>query len=122
MVAGFHAGLLTTCGLTYFGSPSQDDDKSLGLHGRASFTPATHFAYGGDWIEDDYEMWMSGQLREATVFGENMVLKRKISARLGESRLVVEDEVTNEGYTDTPHMRSITSIWGIPFSRKIRNC
>jgi hypothetical protein len=32
----FFGGLLTTCGLTYFGDPGRDGDEELGLHGRYS--------------------------------------------------------------------------------------
>ena len=111
---GFHAGLLTTCGLTYFGSPNQDDGKDLGLHGRASNIPATHITYGGEWQGNDYVMWVSGQIREATVFGENLTLTRRISARLGESSYTIEDTVVNEGYTDTPHMQLYHINFGFP--------
>jgi hypothetical protein len=34
---GFSGGLVTTCGLTYFGAPVVDEGQALGLHGRASF-------------------------------------------------------------------------------------
>ena len=36
----FYGGLLTTCGLTYFGAPSTDEGEELGLHGRISNLPA----------------------------------------------------------------------------------
>ncbi|MBS1253358.1 MAG: hypothetical protein MAG451_02407 [Anaerolineales bacterium] len=111
---GFHGGLANTCGLTQTGAPNVDQEEELGLHGRASYTPATHFAYGGDWEGDEYEMWMSGQLREAVVFGEYLVLRRRISARLGESRLFIEDTVTNEGYQTTPHMLLYHVNFGFP--------
>ena len=101
---GFGGGLMTTCGLTYFGAPNVDEGQPLGLHGRASNLAATHLAYGADWHGDEYELWVSGQIREVRFFGENVVLRRRISAWLGSSRLVVEDAVTNEGYETTPHM------------------
>lgn len=33
-------GLLTTCGLTYFGIPSYENGEELGLHGRIGNIPA----------------------------------------------------------------------------------
>ena len=30
----FYAGLLTTCGLSYIGTPCEDEGETLGLHGR----------------------------------------------------------------------------------------
>jgi len=47
---------------------------------------------------------VTGQMREASVFGENLVLKRRIASRLGTSRLSIEDCVTNEGFQSTPLM------------------
>jgi hypothetical protein len=38
------------------------------------------------------------------LYGENLLLKRKISAVLGENRLQIHDVVTNEGPRRTPHM------------------
>jgi hypothetical protein len=111
---GFHGGLMNTAGLTQTCAPSVDQGEALGLHGRASYIPATHFSYGGDWQGDEYEMWMSGQLREAVVFGENLVLRRRISARLGESRLFIEDTVINEGYESAPHMILYHVNFGFP--------
>lgn len=111
---GFHGGMMNTCGLTTFGSPSRDEGEELGQHGRASYIPAHQVAHGGEWHGDDYEIWVSGRLRQATVFGENLVLSRRISARLGESRLVVEDTVTNEGYQPTPHMILYHVNFGFP--------
>lgn len=111
---GFHGGMLNTCGLTHMGAPTVDEGQPLGLHGRASYIPASHFAHGGDWQGDEYEMWISGQLRQAVVFGEYLVLRRRISARLGESRLVLEDTVTNEGYQPAPLMLLYHVNFGFP--------
>jgi hypothetical protein len=101
---GFGGGLMTTCGLTYFGAPNVDEGQPLGLHGRASNLPATQLAYGADWHGDECELWVSGQMREVRFFGENVVLRRRISTWMGQSRLIVEDAITNEGFDSTPHM------------------
>jgi hypothetical protein len=106
--------LLATCGLTYFGAPNVDGAQDLGLHGRASYLPASHLTYGGDWHGDEYEMWLNGQLHEAVALGENVALYRRISARLGESRLTIEDRVVNEGYQTTPHMILYHVNFGFP--------
>jgi galactose mutarotase-like enzyme len=59
-------------------------------------------------------MWITGQLRQARVFGEVLVLRRRISARMGESRLFIEDTVTNEGYQATPLMLLYHVNFGFP--------
>jgi hypothetical protein len=100
----FHGGLLCTCGLTYAGAPCTDEGEELGLHGRISHIPARHVGTGGQWDGDDYDFWVTGEVREASVFGPNMVLRRTVRARLGESRIAVEDRVTNEGFEPAPFM------------------
>jgi hypothetical protein len=111
---GFGGGLMTTCGLTYFGAPGDDQGEELGLHGRASNLPATNLAYGAEWQGDEYDMWVSGQIRQVRFFGENVVLRRRISARMGESRLVIADEVANEGFAPVPHMLLYHCNLGFP--------
>src|SRR5207244_1438222 len=49
-------------------------------------------------------MWAYGRVREAVVFGENVRLTRRIWARLGESRLYINDQVENLGHERIPHM------------------
>lgn len=101
---GFHGGLLVTCGLTQVGAPNIDQGEALGLHGRASYIPAHKVSYDGQWQGDEYVMWVQGKVRQTTVFGENILLTRKISTRLGDNRLWIDDTVVNEGYETVPHM------------------
>jgi len=100
----FFGGLLTTCGLTYCGAPCEDEGEKLGLHGRISHTPAEEVSIEKKWEGDEYELSLSGLLRESVVFGENIVLRRKICTRLGESRLWIYDSIENEGFERTPFM------------------
>ena len=100
----FYGGLLVTCGLTYAGAPCIDGGKELGLHGRISNLPAFSVSADGAWEDDEYVMWASGKVRETTVFGENLELKRCITARLGEPKIWILDQVSNLGYMETPHM------------------
>jgi hypothetical protein len=101
---GFHGGLLMTCGLSNVGPAEVDNGEELGLHGRLSNLPAQHVTYGGFWEGDDYTVFLQGEVRETRVFGENLLLKRQIRARLGEPRIIIEDTVVNEGYQSSPHM------------------
>jgi hypothetical protein len=101
---GFFGGLLVTCGLTQVGGPNVDQGKALGLHGRYSNIPAQQVSYDSEWQGDDYMMWIRGKVREASVFGENIMLTRKISTKLGENRLWIDDTVENLGHQSTPHM------------------
>jgi hypothetical protein len=100
----FEGGLVTTCGLTYLGAPCIDDGRELGLHGRISHTPARNVSSGGEWKGDDYIMYVEGEMRESVVFAENILLRRRIEANLGESRFRIHDVVRNEGFQKTPLM------------------
>ena len=100
----FHGGLLTTCGLTHVGGPCEDGGESLGLHGRHSTIPARSVCVDSHWLEDEYIMWIKGVVRHAVLFGENLTLTRKISARLGQSRLTIEDIVENTGFETSPFL------------------
>ena len=110
----FHGGLLATCGMTYAGAPTVDEGVPLGLHGRINHTPASNVWADGSWRGDEYEMWVRGRMRETVVFGENITLTRRISAPLGEARLLVRDVVVNEGFQTTPHMMLYHCNFGFP--------
>jgi len=100
----FPGGLVTTCGMTYAGAPCEDNGEKLGLHGRFSSTPASNVWVDGEWDGDDYRMWAIGKIRESRLFGENILLQRKVSAVLGQNKFWIEDVVTNEGPRTVPHM------------------
>lgn len=100
----FPGGLVTTCGLTYAGAPCEDEGEQLGLHGRYSATPASNVWVDGEWEGDEYRMWAIGKVRESRLFGENVLLKRKISALLGQNKFWIDDVVVNEGPRRVPHM------------------
>lgn len=110
----FPGGLLTTCGLTWMGAPGEDEGKPLGLHGRASHLPASNVRCGGEWRDEQYVLTVEGETRETVVFGENVVLRRRIEAYLGESRISLTDTVTNHGFATTPHMMLYHMNFGYP--------
>jgi hypothetical protein len=113
---GFYGGLLVTCGMTYVGAPGAldtpahalscflDEGEELGLHGRISYIPAQNVWVDGRWEGNEYIMWVQGKVREATVFGPNLCLTRRVQAKLGDTKLRVEDVIENLGYESTPFM------------------
>ena len=100
----FPGGLLVTCGLRNVGPPGERGGEEFGLHGRASHIPASRVAYDAFWDEEGCVLEASGQIREAGVFGPNLLLRRRIRARVGESRIEIEDEIENEGFEPEPLM------------------
>jgi hypothetical protein len=111
---GFGGGLVTTCGMEHalfmatdtaehYHYPPKETER-FGLHGRVSYLPATLRGYGVRWEGDDCTLWAEGEIVQAAVFGENLVLRRRVEAKVGENRLTIHDEVTNAGWNPTPHM------------------
>jgi hypothetical protein len=101
----FSGGLLVTCGLDQVGAPSRDGDEQLGLHGRASGLAGEHLSTRAGWTPDGrYELEVSARMRQARLFGEDLVLERRIRGEWGSSAFTVEDTVRNEGHHAHPHL------------------
>lgn len=100
----FFGGILATCGLTTAGAPSTDDGQALGLHGPIGAARAENVSIRQGWVRDDYVMSVKGEMREASVFGPNLVLRRKLSTKLGSSAVLIEDVVENRGHYTQPFM------------------
>jgi hypothetical protein len=107
-------GLLTTGGLEHTLFMAEDTaeqyhypakkTETFGLHGRVSNRPARLVGYGERWRGDECLLWAEGEVLQAAVFGEHLLLRRRIEARLGGSWLRIHDEVENLGHDETPHM------------------
>ena len=104
----FGAGLLTGCGLRNVGNPETEEgmrvDGPLGLHGRLSNTPAEDIAVSKGWKDGQYCLSVSGTMREASFFGENLELRRTVSTAMGDNSITVADTVTNCGVRPSPLM------------------
>ena len=111
---GFGGGLLTTCGIDHTLFMAEDtavqyhyppkQTETFGLHGRVSNRPARLAGYGERWDGDTCTLWAEGETLQASVFGEQLMLRRRIEAVVGESRLHIHDVVENVGHDLTPHM------------------
>jgi hypothetical protein len=98
----FSGGLLTTCGLTYFGDPGPDGEEELGLHGRYAALPASRVCDLSRWEGDEYILEVTGWVEEASLFGDKLRLHRSITTRLGSNRVRVRDTVENYGPSRSP--------------------
>lgn len=107
-------GLLTTGGLTFFGQPENDNGESLGLHGRISHAPAERVSITQEWQANEYVLQLTGRVRQAVVFGENLVLTRTITTKLGGNSFTVRDTIANEGFRPAPHMILYHCNFGFP--------
>src|SRR5262245_44148812 len=110
----FGGGLLTTCGLEHALFMAEDTaeqyhyppkpTETYGLHGRVSNRPARLAAYGERWEGDECVLYAEGEVVQASVFGEQLLLRRRVEAPVGHARLAIHDEVVNIGHDRTPHM------------------
>jgi hypothetical protein len=98
----FFGGLLTTCGLTYFGDPGPDGGVELGLHGRYTGLPAAQVRDLSRWEGEEYLLEVAGTVEEASLFGEKLRLERSVSSRIGARHLTVRDRVQNFGRRPAP--------------------
>ncbi len=94
----FTAGFFTTCGLTQVGGPCEDDGEALPLHGNISHVPCENFAH---WIEGD-AIHIRLAVRDASMFGHQLVLEREYVCKINENVLYLTDIVKNIGSRQTP--------------------
>ena len=108
------SGLLLTCGLDHIlGRDEVPADtynypgkKSVvhSLHGRIGTIPARLTGYGEAWDGDRCVLWAEAIVQQATVFGEDLHLLRRIEADVGGNEIRLSDRVVNHGFNRTPHM------------------
>ena len=108
-------GMVVTCGLDHTLGPAEDTAEHFnqphimttvryGLHGRVGGLPARLAGYGERWDGDECVLWAEGEVLQSAVFGEQLELRRRIEARVGESRFTIHDVVDNAGHTRASHM------------------
>lgn len=101
----FGGGLLTTCGLSHFGPPENDEHGERSLHGLISNQPAEiESIVQPDPDRGMLDMRITGRIRESQIFGPSFEMKRTISATLGRPSIRIHDEVRNVANTPAPHM------------------
>ncbi|MFN2168634.1 MAG: aldose 1-epimerase family protein [Anaerolineae bacterium] len=110
----FHGGLMAGCGLENVGSPGEDEGEALPADVRLSATPASHVSYGGEWRGDEHILWVEGQMRQAVLFGSNLLLKRRVWAELGGDTLHIEDAIENQGQHEAPYQILYHCNFGYP--------
>ncbi len=104
VTCGFdHYGPAATSSAVHFNSPMRDEMRHP-LHGRGAMTPATLRGYGADWVDDALLLWAEGDIRQVMMFGENLLVRRRIEAWSNSASFTVTDTVTNDGFVATPHM------------------
>ena len=97
-------GLLFTCGLDNTCLPCTVDGIYHPMHGRIRSTPAEHLSADAGWQDGHYRIRVSGKMREASLFGNNMTLERSIETVYGEKTIKITDVIENVSYQIQPMM------------------
>jgi hypothetical protein len=101
----FGGGLLVTCGLSHVGGPESDEYGQRGLHGFISNIPAEITSVKQpDISREEFDISITGVIRETKIFGPSLEMTRTIKSKLGESAIYIHDEICNRGNTPAPHM------------------
>lgn len=118
-------GFIVTCGLDHIGGAKRSDAGHFihkhrkkvfnPLHGRISSQSATISGYGIDWSKEIPVIWAEGVVRQSSVFGENLLLRRRIDVEVFGSTIRICDVVENRGFRPTPHSILYHVNFGYPF-------
>ena len=87
----FEGGMVYTCGLDSVGGR-----EGYELHGSLHNTPAEVVRAECT----DEEIVIEANIRDTSLFGKNLVLRRKISSKIGTDSVKIEDTLINLGYKD----------------------
>jgi len=111
----FFGGLLTTSGLSNVGAANVDEGVKYGLHGTISNTPASNVAVEKWWEGDEYRITIRGTIRQSRFYGEDLVLRRTISTKMGSCEFTIDDEIENQGFEPQELMILYHFNFGFPF-------
>ncbi len=123
----FNGGLLTTCGLTHVGPPEIDDltGEKSGIHGNYTRLRAGNYAVDPAWEfsqpEDEvnyYELRYSATIRDTSLFGPQLTLKRTYYLSLQNADIGIRDYITNVGDSPAPLMLLYHFNLGFPLVRE----
>ena len=101
-VRSIMGGAMFTCGLGNVHGNRVVDGVEYPVHGRMRTTPAEKISMDAFWENGEYKILVSGEMREARIFGENLVLRRTVETVYGKNEIVFTDEIENQGFEDQP--------------------
>ena len=115
-------GFMATCGLDHYSAPREVDvthyahpdfeTRRMPMHGRISTERATLLSYQID--EEREEIVCEGIIRQASLFGEILELRRRIALPIFGNTLSISDKVTNRGYRPSRHAMLYHLNFGYP--------
>jgi hypothetical protein len=118
-------GFLVTCGLDHVGGAVRTGSKHFihkhrrevfhPLHGRISSQRATLSGYGITWDDKVPTIWAEGTVKQSAIFGENLILRRRVEIGVFGDCINISDTVENAGFRPTPHAMLYHINFGYPF-------
>ncbi len=111
-------GMMFTCGLGNVGPMQEGGGSVQPQHGFIRNSPAEQHGARCYWEGDDYYIELTGLMREASLFGENITLRRRITTKLGEECIHIHDEIENENVSPAPLMLMYHCNAGYPLLDK----
>lgn len=101
-VRSIMGGAMFTCGLDNVHGHRRVDGIEYPTHGRMRTTPAEKIGMDAFFEGDVYKIRVRGEMRQARIFGENMVLRRTVETTYGSSEILFRDEIENQGFQEEP--------------------
>lgn len=92
-VAGF-GGLMVRGGLASFGSPTQDGNQQLTLHGHVDYLPASFVSVRYE-ASPQPRLVLRGIVNDTQTFGAQLRLTSEISTPIGKPQISFDDVITN---------------------------
>lgn len=101
-VRSIMGGAMFTCGLDHVHGCAAIDGRAYPTHGRMRTTPAEKIGMDAFFDEDAYTIRVTGEMRQASIFGENMVLRRTVETSYGSREILFRDVIENQGFAPEP--------------------
>ena len=98
----FFGGFMTTGGISHAGPPAVRNGRSNGLHGVIDNSPAEQVNVYTEVHDDELILCVSGHLREAELFGDNLHLSRIVMVNTESNVITIKDTVENRGFRPSP--------------------
>ena len=89
-------GMFFTCGLKNVGPQTASEPA----HGKQRFLPAENCAQFVGFEDGALQLRLYGEVREAGLFSKNLLRRRTITSEYNSRRIVIHDEIENQGFGD----------------------
>lgn len=91
-------GFFYTAGLGNVGAGEINSTDSQYYHGMIKNMAAENISVNSTWKSDKHQLAISGDIRESSFFGRNLVLSRQITTNVGENTVNIQDNIENQDF------------------------